>query len=350
MSMCVTPRWDTASTTAFWMAGVEPMVPDSPMPLAPSGLRGLSVCGVRRLEAAQLGRRRDRVVGQVRRDGVAVLVVQHLLVQRLRRALGDAAVLLAANEQRVEDAAAVVDGDVAQHRDAAGLGVDLDDRDVRAERERRVGAVEVELVAQRARLEAVGQLRRVLRRRRRAPPTTTALDGTPATCRPPSPTTMSSGEASSRCAAICLARSSTPSDATWMALPAVCSEREPSVPEPRGTRDGVGVDERDLVHRDAEHVAGQHRERGVVALAVHAGAGEHAWPSRRRGPRTAPHSMCRPTGAVTSTYVDTPMPSCLVSPRRPARRLLGAQLVVARRRRARRRAPSRTRPSRSWRR
>ena len=43
MSMCVTPRCDTASTTAFWIAGVEPIVPDSPMPFAPSGLRGLSV-------------------------------------------------------------------------------------------------------------------------------------------------------------------------------------------------------------------------------------------------------------------------------------------------------------------
>ena len=43
MSMWVTPRWETASTTAFWIAGVEPIVPDSPMPLAPSGLRGLSV-------------------------------------------------------------------------------------------------------------------------------------------------------------------------------------------------------------------------------------------------------------------------------------------------------------------
>ena len=41
-------------------------------------------------------------------------------------------------------------------------------------------------------------------------------------------------------------------------------------------RVGVGVDERDLVHRDAEHLAGEHGERGVVALAVHAGAGEHA--------------------------------------------------------------------------
>ena len=43
MSMWVTPRCDKASTTAFWIAGVEPIVPDSPIPLAPSGLRGLSV-------------------------------------------------------------------------------------------------------------------------------------------------------------------------------------------------------------------------------------------------------------------------------------------------------------------
>ena len=43
MSMCFTPRCETASTTALWIAGVEPIVPDSPMPLAPSGLRGLSV-------------------------------------------------------------------------------------------------------------------------------------------------------------------------------------------------------------------------------------------------------------------------------------------------------------------
>ena len=43
MSMCFTPRCETASTTALWIAGVEPIVPDSPMPFAPSGLRGLSV-------------------------------------------------------------------------------------------------------------------------------------------------------------------------------------------------------------------------------------------------------------------------------------------------------------------
>ena len=38
MSMCRTPRWATASITAFCTAGVAPIVPASPMPFAPSGL------------------------------------------------------------------------------------------------------------------------------------------------------------------------------------------------------------------------------------------------------------------------------------------------------------------------
>ena len=40
MSMWRTPRWLSASTTAFCTAGVLPTVADSPMPLAPSGLSG----------------------------------------------------------------------------------------------------------------------------------------------------------------------------------------------------------------------------------------------------------------------------------------------------------------------
>ena len=43
MSMCRTPRCETASMTAFWIAGVEPIVAASPMPLAPSGLIGVGV-------------------------------------------------------------------------------------------------------------------------------------------------------------------------------------------------------------------------------------------------------------------------------------------------------------------
>src|SRR5215213_8712038 len=38
MSRCCTPKWESASTTAFATAGVEPIVPASPAPLAPMGL------------------------------------------------------------------------------------------------------------------------------------------------------------------------------------------------------------------------------------------------------------------------------------------------------------------------
>ena len=43
ISMWRTPRWASASITAFWTAGPAPMVPPSPMPLAPSGFRSVGV-------------------------------------------------------------------------------------------------------------------------------------------------------------------------------------------------------------------------------------------------------------------------------------------------------------------
>ena len=65
------------------------------------------------LEGGQLGGGDDPVVGEVGGERVAVVVVDELLDERLRDALGDAAVALALGEQRVEDAAGVVDGDEA---------------------------------------------------------------------------------------------------------------------------------------------------------------------------------------------------------------------------------------------
>src|SRR6185503_7146463 len=43
MSMCFTPNSLSASTAAETMLGVEPSVPASPHPLAPSGLTGVGV-------------------------------------------------------------------------------------------------------------------------------------------------------------------------------------------------------------------------------------------------------------------------------------------------------------------
>ena len=47
--MFVTSNGASASTTAFHTAAIEPVVPDSPIPFAPSGLFGLgvTVCAVR---------------------------------------------------------------------------------------------------------------------------------------------------------------------------------------------------------------------------------------------------------------------------------------------------------------
>ena len=41
MSMCFTPNGLSASTAAFTMQGVEPSVPASPTPFAPSGFTGV---------------------------------------------------------------------------------------------------------------------------------------------------------------------------------------------------------------------------------------------------------------------------------------------------------------------
>jgi hypothetical protein len=43
MSRCLTPRADSASTTALCTAGVEPMVAASPIPLTPNGFRVVGV-------------------------------------------------------------------------------------------------------------------------------------------------------------------------------------------------------------------------------------------------------------------------------------------------------------------
>jgi hypothetical protein len=43
MSRWRTPRCASASTTAFCTAGIEPIVPASPIPFAPSGFIGVGV-------------------------------------------------------------------------------------------------------------------------------------------------------------------------------------------------------------------------------------------------------------------------------------------------------------------
>ena len=70
----------------------------------------------------------------------AVAVVDLVLHQRLADALHHAAVHLAAHDHRIEDAAEVVDHEIAVDRDLAGLRIDLELADMRAVRmARRLG-------------------------------------------------------------------------------------------------------------------------------------------------------------------------------------------------------------------
>ena len=85
-----------------------------------------------------------------------------------------------------------------------------------------------------------------------------------------------------------------------MALPAVCSDREPSVPAPRGT---VAVSELTSLILSIGMPS--------TSLASMANAVWWPWPCTLVPANTlavpsswistAPNSMCRPTGAVTST-------------------------------------------------
>ena len=104
MSRCAIPSGESASTTAFTTAGVAAIVPVSPAPFTPSGLTSVSV-SVRSTskEREELGLR-QRVLGHARRQELAVVVVGCALPQRLRHALGDAAVNLPVDDHRVDHA------------------------------------------------------------------------------------------------------------------------------------------------------------------------------------------------------------------------------------------------------
>ena len=84
--------------------------------------------------AWKFGRRDHRVVGEVRGDGVAVVVVAHLFEQGLRRALGDASMNLTVEQQWVEHASGIVASNVTNEANLTCFGVDFDHGNVSAER------------------------------------------------------------------------------------------------------------------------------------------------------------------------------------------------------------------------
>ena len=159
--MCLTPRWASASTTAFCTAGVEPMLPADSLG-AERVVAGRRL-HIDQLEARYLGRRQERVVGEGGGQRIAVGVVDHFLEEGLRRALGQPAVPLALGEQRVQHEARIVHRDQPPQHHLAGLGVDLDHRDVRAERVGGAGRAEHRAHQQLVLLRQAGQRHRGVR-------------------------------------------------------------------------------------------------------------------------------------------------------------------------------------------
>ncbi len=317
------------------------------MPFAPRGSGGCrSRCSTSRSSAV------PRPTGSCspsrRGERVAVGVVLHPLVERLRRtwAMPPCCWPRTSNGLRMRRS---LNGDVPLHRDVAvGLRVDLDHGHVRAERERRVRSVEVAFVLERRGLEPSGR-RAASRDAAARSDHSTVRAGTPATPSPPCATTTSSTLASSMCAAICLARASTSVDATCTALPAVCSERDPSVPAPLGT---FAVSEliSEILSIGMPSMSLTIMAKAVwVTLAVHARADRH----RRRAVVVHLDRARTPRADRAARDLDVRRHNRCRA--RSDRRQRAASLArrVARRsppRRAPRRAPSRTHPSRTRRR
>jgi hypothetical protein len=123
---------------------------------------------------------------------------------------------------------------------------------------------------------------------------------------------MSSTFASRRCAASTFAFSNTSMLALCTALPAICSDREPMVPEPRGTTPVSDWTSRTF------SIGMPSSSCTIIANAVRCPWPCDDVPTVTSTPPSAaistlPYSWNKP-GAVISTYVDTPMPSSFRSP------------------------------------
>ena len=156
MSMCLTPNSLSASTAAATMLGVEPSVPASPTPLAPSGFTGVGVHGGGQLESRKVDGARNRVIHERSRHQLAVLVVNHFFDHRLADTLGEATVNLTFDDERIDAIPGIVYREHFEKCRFAGLAVNFEHRDVAAERIRVVGRFEERFVAQ-SRLETFGK-------------------------------------------------------------------------------------------------------------------------------------------------------------------------------------------------
>ena len=117
-------------------------------------------------KAWQVGGSRHCIIHERPREELAALgVVEALLEQRLAGALGDPAMGLTMQDERVDGAADIVDGGVADDLDGPGLWVDLDFADMKPVREGSNLARDLADTGERP-AQLLGETRVVLRHRR----------------------------------------------------------------------------------------------------------------------------------------------------------------------------------------
>ena len=135
-----TPNGESASLIALTTAAGAPIAPPSPSPLACVIEACVQVSQMMDLDRRHLVRRRRQVVGERRGEDVAGVVVDDLFEQRVADALRDAALNLAVDDHRIDQPPGILRHQEFFDPHPAGLGVDLDQRDMAGvgERARRI--------------------------------------------------------------------------------------------------------------------------------------------------------------------------------------------------------------------
>ena len=126
-------RAPVAAWIALATAAIGGTIGTSPTPRTPNGMARVRHLDEDRVDHRHVGRDRAAVVEKARVIHAALLVVDVFLVERPADALGDAALDLALDIGWMDRAADILRRGVAQHRDMAGLGIDLDIADMRRE-------------------------------------------------------------------------------------------------------------------------------------------------------------------------------------------------------------------------
>src|SRR5512134_2987446 len=103
MSMCVTPSGASASMAALTTAGQAPIAPASPAPLMPSGLVAQGMLLKRMSIGGMLCARQSVIDERAGQKLTRLAIVDGPFEQRLADALGDSALHLTPQQERIDD-------------------------------------------------------------------------------------------------------------------------------------------------------------------------------------------------------------------------------------------------------